>query len=160
MIAKLELYAVIAMAVILAALAAGAYERHVGYREAQAEGAAAVLKANQQTEVLNGKLQHLSESHSQTLADLEAQHSRDLDDAVSRIKPVIVRIPAANQGAVPAIAGAANLTGASGQSHVSLPVERDISRSILVQAGYCQQDRDALDAMIAFYNDLRGRLTQ
>jgi hypothetical protein len=157
-LSKLEIYG-IALLVLIAVITAGYLKGRTDERKIlTGEAAAQLAAANQKTETLNGQLVQSELSHTQSLAALDKDHADALAAALASIKPVIVRVPVAGSGQVPAASGSANATATAGQSNVPVPVGRDISRPLVVQAGECQQERDSLDTYVAFYEDLRARI--
>lgn len=159
MINKLEIYAIVALGLILAAIAAGAYERHVGYQEARNEAAAALLEANQKVDRLNGQLQSVSSSHSAELAQHDRDHADQLASVLANpnLKPVIVRVPGSPvQGNNPT--ASTDSQSGSGSANGSVPASIDIAPAELVFGAKYQTCRDSLDTYIAFYEDLRQRI--
>jgi hypothetical protein len=145
---RIEIYLIGAVMLILGAVAAGLYERHVGYQQAKIEAAVALAAANARAYDLTSKLAAASHQSDQALEDLRTQHAKELSDALSRVQPVIVRdCPAAggklSATAVPA--GSAHDT-APDPAKLPVPVERDIGSALVMLAGQCQADRDKLTA--------------
>jgi hypothetical protein len=156
-VTKLELYGIV-LAILMACGAAAYFKgHHSGYLEARNEAAAALLKANQHVDQLNGQLNDLTRLSSQQLADQSKTHSDQLADALAHVKPVIVRLPgSAMQASYPAgsAAGVAGQRSADGD----LSARIDIAPAELVFAGQYQTCRDALNTYKAFYAALQAKV--
>ena len=143
---RIEIYLVGVVALLLAALAAGSYERHVGYEQAKKEAVVAVAAADARADELSRKLAAAAHQSDQVLEDLRTQHAKDLANALSGVKPVIVRnCPAGGVKLHPAAAPVASADDTpAGPANVPVPTERDISAALVMLAGECQAERDRL----------------
>jgi hypothetical protein len=143
---RIEIYAIALAGLLLSALAAGLYERHIGYQQAKSEAAAALLAADARAAELNGKLAEAANRSDQALENLRTQHAKDLSDALSSIKPVVVHnCPASGvtvSATAPARAGVDDSTTRPAQ--LPVPAERDIGAALVMLAGECQAERDQL----------------
>ena len=140
---KLEYYGIALMILVLSLLGSYFKGHADGTQAATEKGAAAVLAANVKTDQLNERLLTTTEDHAHAIAARDDQHEKDLDAARTRIKPVLVRIPA-NQGQLPSGAGTAGAAdgAAGGSAQLPMSVERDLGPALLVFARNCQRDRD------------------
>jgi hypothetical protein len=143
---RIEIYALALGGLLLSALAAGMHERHVGYQEAKSEAAAALLAANALADELTGKLAEAANKSDQALENLRNQHAKDLTDALSRVKPVIVRNCPAADVKVPTTTTAGTRVDepTPGLARLPVPAERDIGAALVMFAAECQADRDRL----------------
>jgi hypothetical protein len=143
---RIEIYLVGVVALVLAALAAGFYERHVGYEQAKSEAAVALAAADARAADISNQLAAAAHKSDQALEDLRTQHAKDLTDALSGVKPVIVRsCPTAGVKLPPAAAAVASPDDtSSGPAHLPVPAERDIGSALVMLAGECQAERDRL----------------
>lgn len=143
---RIEIYLVGVVGLVLAALAAGFYERHVGYEQAKKEAVVAVAAADARAEELSTKLAAAAHQSDQALEDLRTQHAKDLASALSGVKPVILRNCPASRVKVPPAATASTRPDDTppGPADVPVPAERDISAALVMLAGECQSERDKL----------------
>jgi hypothetical protein len=143
---RIEIYIAGVIVLILAALAAGLYERHVGYEQAKSEAAVALAAADARADDLSTKLAAAGHKSEQALEDLRTQHAKDLTDALSGVKPVIVRnCPTLGVRVPPAAAAIGRPDDtAPGPANVPVPAERDIGAALVMLAGECQAERDRL----------------
>jgi hypothetical protein len=143
---RLEIYAIALAGLLLSALAAGMYERHVGYEQARRDASAAVLAANARADALNGKLAEAAHSSDVALENLRTQHAKDLGDALSRVKPVILRnCPAGDLKVSATTASSTRVDDAApGSAQLPVPAQRDIGAALVMLAGECQAERDRL----------------
>jgi hypothetical protein len=143
---RIEIYIVGVVALVLAALAAGLYERHVGYEQAKSEAAVALAAADARADDLSTKLAAAGHKSEQALEDLRTQHAKDLTDALSGVKPVILRNCPTVGVQVPRAAAAIARPDdtAPGPANVPVSAERDIGAALVMLAGECQAERDRL----------------
>lgn len=148
MISKLEIYGLIVLGLILAAIAAGAYERHVGYQERAGEDAIALQAANKRADEATEKLTQQGIQHNAAFETQRQGHEADLAAARAAIRPVIVQ-NCPRGGPVPSAAanpGSAS-SPAGGSTDVSVPAGRDIAAALLVLVSNAQNDRDKMIAL-------------
>ena len=143
---RIEIYAIALVGLLLSALAAGMYERHVGYEQARKDASAAVLAANARADELNSRLAEAAHTSDVALENLRTQHAKDLGDALSRVKPVIVRnCPAGDVKVPPTTTTSARVDDPTpGPTQLPVPAERDIGAALVMLAGECQAERDKL----------------
>jgi len=102
---KAEIYALIALGVILAAVAAGAWERHVGYAKAVADMQEAVNKANDRADKAQQHSQEISDASATKLESIRTQHEAELDAVRKSLRYRLCELPA-NTAQVPRASGA------------------------------------------------------
>lgn len=158
MINRFEIYGLILLGLILAALAAGAYERHVGYQERADQDASDLLKANNKVDTLNGQLQSISSTHAAELAQQAKDNAAQLAGAIAGVKPVIVRVPTASGLQTGDPTGATGGVGGQQPANGGVSTNFDIAPAELVFGAKYQTCRDSLNTYIQFYADLKKKV--
>jgi hypothetical protein len=153
---KLELYGIIAAVSLIAALGWGWHEHHAGYKEAQDDAREALEKANAKTDALQARLDKSAEDRANEIARLNSEHTSELAAAIGNVKPVIVRVPA-DSGQMPASGSGsgATATATNGPADLSVSTSIDIAPALVMLAGECQRDRDALIGWQSWYASQR-----
>ena len=156
MLAKWEIYGIVAVVLVLAAIAAGAWQRHIGYEKAVADMQAAVDKANAKSDAAQKHLQELSDAQADRIEKLSTTHESELAAVSSTLRNRLCA-SYAGPGQVPAARGTPGVP-APAEPGPTLPQDPADPRFVPGFVKACQHDADSVDGWNEWWIEQRAAL--